>query len=90
MRRIAALNCEMRSCRASISDEARTLRQQARASGMDPDYWYAVEEVSRIKPETVVEVVFWKRSIALYRAKDGSFHAMDNRCAHRQLRLSLV
>ena len=69
--------------------EARTLRQQARAAGMDPDYWYAVEEVSRIKPETVVEVVFWKRSIALYRAKDGSVHAMDNRCAHRQLKLSL-
>lgn len=70
-------------------EEAGNLRQKVRASGMDPDYWYAVEEVRRIRPGTVVEVVFWKRSIALYRAADGSFHALENRCAHRQLKLSL-
>ena len=68
---------------------AGSLRQQARAAGMDPDYWYAVEEVRRVKPGTVVEVIFWKRSIALFRGKDGSFHAIDNRCAHRQLKLSM-
>ena len=70
-------------------EEAGSLRQQARAAGMDPDYWYAVEEVRRVKPGAVVEVVFWKRSIALFRGKDGSFHAIDNRCAHRQLKLSM-
>ena len=70
-------------------EEAGNLRQKVRAAGMDPNYWYAVEEAHRIKPGTVVEVVFWKRSIALFRATDGSFHAMDNRCAHRQLKLSL-
>ena len=70
-------------------EEAGSLRQQARAAGMDPDYWYAVEEVHRVKPGTVVEVIFWKRSIALFRGKDGSFHAIENRCAHRQLKLSL-
>ncbi len=69
--------------------EGATLRQRARAAGMDPDYWYAVEEVRRVKPGTVVEVVFWKRSIALFRADDGSFRAVENRCAHRQLKLSL-
>ena len=66
-----------------------TLRQRARAAGMNPDYWYAVEEVRRVKPGTVVEVVFWRRSIALFRADDGSFRAVENRCAHRQLKLSL-
>ncbi len=70
-------------------EEAGSLRQRARAAGMDPDYWYAVEEVSRVKPGTVVEVVFWKRSIALFRGIDGSFHAIENRCAHRQLKLTL-
>ena len=70
-------------------EEARNLRQQARASGMDPDYWYAVEEERRVKPGTVVEIIFWKRSIALFRGLDGSFHAIENRCAHRQLKLSL-
>ena len=70
-------------------EESGNLRQQARAAGMDPDYWYAVEEVRRVKPETVVEVVFWKHSIALFRGKDGTFQAVENRCAHRQLKLSI-
>ena len=65
--------------------DAGNLRQQARAAGMDPNYWYPVEEVRRIKPETVIEVVFWKRSIALFRGKDGTFQAVEDRCAHRQL-----
>ena len=68
---------------------ASSLRQKARAAGMDPDYWYAVEEVRNIKPGSVVEVVFWKRSIALFRTAEGEFHAVENRCAHRQLKLSL-
>ena len=70
-------------------EEAGNLRQQARAAGMDPDYWYAVEEVKRVKAGSVVEVVFWKRPIALFRGEDGSFHAVENRCLHRQLKLSL-
>ncbi|MCY3647453.1 MAG: aromatic ring-hydroxylating dioxygenase subunit alpha [Chloroflexi bacterium] len=70
-------------------EDARNLRQRARAVGMNPDYWYAVEEVRRVKPGTVTEVVFWKQSIALYRSEDGSFHAIENRCLHRQIKLSL-
>ena len=70
-------------------EEAGNLRQQARAAGMDPNYWYAVEEAERVKPGTATEVVFWKRSIALYRGTDGSFHAVDDCCVHRQLKLSL-
>jgi len=68
---------------------AQTLRQQARAAGLDPNYWYAVEEADRIKPGSVVEIVFWKHSIALFRNEAGEFEAMENRCAHRQLKLSL-
>ena len=72
-----------------VFEEAGSLRQQARAAGMDPDYWYVVEEARRVKPGTVVEIIFWKHSIALFRGIDGSFHAIENRCAHRQLKLSL-
>ena len=70
-------------------ENATRLRQQARAAGMDPNYWYAVEQVARVKPSSVVEVVFWKKSIALFRTADGDFHAVDDRCAHRQVKLSL-
>ncbi len=70
-------------------DEASNLRQRVRATGMDPDYWYVVEEVHNIKPGEVVEVIFWKRSIALYRGTDGAFRAVENRCGHRQIKLTL-
>ncbi|MCY4187552.1 MAG: aromatic ring-hydroxylating dioxygenase subunit alpha [Bryobacterales bacterium] len=70
-------------------ERADTLRQRARAAGLDPNYWYAVEEVGRVKPGSVVEVVFWKESIALYRGTDGEFRALTNRCVHRQVKLSI-
>jgi len=70
-------------------EEARNRRQKARAAGMDPNYWYAVEYDRALRPGKVIEVEFWKRSIALYRGEDGSLSALENRCAHRQLKLSL-
>jgi phenylpropionate dioxygenase-like ring-hydroxylating dioxygenase large terminal subunit len=69
--------------------EARNRRQKARAAGLNPDYWYAVEYDRAVKVGQVVEVRFWHTSIALYRGQDGQLHALENRCAHRQLKLSL-
>src|SRR5207245_183802 len=69
--------------------EARNRSDKARAAGLSPDYWYAVEREARVKPGTVVEVRFWGRSIALYRGTDGVLRAIENRCAHRQLALTL-
>ena len=69
--------------------DARTRRQKVRAAGMNPDYWYPVEYDSKVKRGEVVEVKFWKRSIALFRGDDGLLRAIDNRCAHRQLKLTL-
>jgi phenylpropionate dioxygenase-like ring-hydroxylating dioxygenase large terminal subunit len=69
--------------------EARNRRQKVRAAGLDPDHWYAVEYEDRLAPGQVVEVRFWGRSIALFRGADGRLRALENRCAHRQLALSL-
>jgi len=69
--------------------DAGNRRQKARAAGLNPDYWYAVEYDRTVKPGQVVEVVFWNTSIALYRGMDGQLRALENRCAHRQLKLSL-
>jgi phenylpropionate dioxygenase-like ring-hydroxylating dioxygenase large terminal subunit len=69
--------------------EPRGRREKVRAAGLDPDYWYAVEHDGAIKPGQVVEVTFWGESIALYRGTDGLLRAIENRCAHRQLKLSL-
>ncbi|MBV6622505.1 MAG: aromatic ring-hydroxylating dioxygenase subunit alpha [Rivularia sp. (in: Bacteria)] len=69
--------------------EAKNRRQKVRAAGMNPDYWYAVEYDRTIKPGQVIEVKFWNTSIALYRTENGQLVALENRCAHRQLPLSL-
>ena len=82
----ASASCERRP---PSFTEARNRRQKVRAAGMNPDYWYAVEYDRAIKPGQVMEVIFWKISIALYRGQDGQLVALENRCAHRQLSLSL-
>ena len=70
-------------------DESQNRRQKARAAGMHPDYWYAVEWDNKVKPGQVHEVVFWKQSIALFRSEEGKLAAIENRCMHRQLKLTL-
>ena len=64
------------------------MRKKARAAGLHPDYWYAVEYDHAVRPGRTVEVRFWNRSIALYRGEDGLLAAIENRCVHRQLKLT--
>ncbi|MEZ4442274.1 MAG: Rieske 2Fe-2S domain-containing protein [Polyangiaceae bacterium] len=70
-------------------EEARNKRQKVRAAGLDPNYWYAVEHAEKLGRGEVMETTFWKKSVAVYRDDLGQLHAMENRCAHRQLKLSL-
>jgi nitrite reductase/ring-hydroxylating ferredoxin subunit len=72
----------------SFSD-ARNPREKARAAGLHPDYWYAVEYDKRLLAGHVIEVKFWGRSIALFRGADGVLRALENRCAHRHVKLSI-
>ncbi len=69
--------------------EARNRRQKARTAGLHPDYWYAVEYDRAVGPGQVRQVRFWGQSIALFRGEDGRLRALEDRCAHRQLQLSL-
>ena len=69
-------------------EAARNSRQKSRSAGLDPNYWYAVEYDSAVKKGKIVEVVFWNSSIALYRGEDGKLAAVQNRCPHRQLKLT--
>ena len=68
---------------------ATNLRQKARAAGLHPDHWYAVDYAHTIKPGQVVEARFWGRSIAIFRGADGGLAALENRCAHRQVKLTI-
>jgi phenylpropionate dioxygenase-like ring-hydroxylating dioxygenase large terminal subunit len=69
-------------------DQAKTRRQKARAAGLDPNYWYAVERSTAIKRGDKIEVKFLGRSMAVFRGQDGRLRAVENRCAHRFLKLT--
>ncbi|MDT0449241.1 aromatic ring-hydroxylating dioxygenase subunit alpha [Streptomyces hesseae] len=55
---------------------------------MDPDHWYPVEYERALLPGKTLATSFWDRPIVVWRGRDGSLHALEDRCAHRQLRLS--
>jgi phenylpropionate dioxygenase-like ring-hydroxylating dioxygenase large terminal subunit len=69
-------------------EEAKNRRQKVRAAGMNPDYWYPAEWDKALARGQVKEIKFWGRSIALFRDENGELHAVEDRCAHRQLKLS--
>jgi hypothetical protein len=77
-----------RPARPPTFEEARNRRQKVRAAGMSPDYWYPAAWDHEIARGQVIEVKFWGRSIALFRGEDGALAAVEDRCAHRQLKLS--
>jgi len=63
-------------------------RERVRNIGQSGNYWYAVELSKNVKEKKSVEVIFWHSPIAIYRGADGKIRALENRCAHRQLRLT--
>jgi 4beta-methylsterol monooxygenase len=70
-------------------EEARNKRQKVRAAGLDPNHWYAVEHDRALAKSQVIEVKFWGTSVAVFRDDKGTVHAIEDRCAHRQLKLSM-
>ena len=70
-------------------EQAKTRRQRARATGLHPDHWYAVEYDAALPRRGIVETGFWSRPIVLFRGEDSQVHAVENRCLHRQVKLSL-
>lgn len=78
----------LKSHRPPTFEEAQNRRQKARAAGMNPDYWYPAAWDKELGRGQIQEVVFWKQSIALFRGQDGVISAIENRCAHRQLKLT--
>jgi phenylpropionate dioxygenase-like ring-hydroxylating dioxygenase large terminal subunit len=69
-------------------EQAKNKRQKVRSAGLDPNHWYAVEHGHALAKGQVIEVTFWGTSVAVYRDDKGIVHAIENRCAHRQLKLS--
>ncbi|WP_037844530.1 aromatic ring-hydroxylating oxygenase subunit alpha [Streptomyces sp. NRRL S-455] len=60
-----------------------------RSVGVDPDYWYPVALSRRVRRERVLATAFAGERIALFRGRSGEVHALEDRCAHRQVPLSM-
>ncbi len=65
-----------------------SLAQRARQAGMSFNHWYPAAFSEEVPRGRAIETTFWEQKIALYRADDGSVHALENRCPHRGIELS--
>ncbi len=74
--------------RAPSFPQAKNLRQKARSAGTHPDHWYVFEHASAVPVGKAVEARFWGKTFALFRGDDGVVRCLENRCAHRQIKLS--
>jgi 4beta-methylsterol monooxygenase len=69
-------------------DQAVTLRQKACAAGPNPNFWYPVEWDSRLRVGKVLGAKLWDTPVAIYRTRDRKIYAIEDRCAHRHVKLS--
>jgi renierapurpurin 18,18'-hydroxylase len=60
-----------------------------RRVGINPDFWYPVAVSSSVRKEKAYPATFAGERIALYRGEGGTVYALEDRCAHRQVPLSM-
>ncbi|MBN0042793.1 aromatic ring-hydroxylating dioxygenase subunit alpha [Streptomyces actuosus] len=60
-----------------------------RRVGVHPDFWYPVALSRNVRGGRVIAAAFAGERIALYRGRSGAVHALEDRCAHRQVPLSM-
>lgn len=75
----------LRRFAAAPSNDARDLRK----SGLDPDFWYPLARSGDVKAGKSLAVSFGGEPIVIVRPQQGEIYALEDRCAHRQVPLSL-
>jgi renierapurpurin 18,18'-hydroxylase len=60
-----------------------------RTAGLDPNFWYPLARSRDLESGKAMAVKFAGTSIVLVRPKIGKPYALEDRCAHRQVPLSL-
>jgi renierapurpurin 18,18'-hydroxylase len=60
-----------------------------RRVGINPDYWYPVALSASVRTNKTFPARFAGQRIALYRGATGAVYALQDRCAHRQMPLSM-
>jgi hypothetical protein len=62
-------------------------QQPLRQLGINPNFWYVVARSLEVTNQPV-GVMVWKQAIVLYRDRTGQIYALEDRCPHRQVKLS--
>lgn len=60
-----------------------------RRVGINPNFWYPVAVSGSVSKNKTFAARFAGERIALYRGESGTVHALEDRCAHRQVPLSM-
>jgi phenylpropionate dioxygenase-like ring-hydroxylating dioxygenase large terminal subunit len=60
-----------------------------RRVGINPDFWYPVAVSASVKKGKAFAATFAGQRIVLYRGASGAVYALEDRCAHRQVPLSM-
>ncbi|MEM1366512.1 MAG: aromatic ring-hydroxylating dioxygenase subunit alpha [Cyanobacteria bacterium P01_H01_bin.15] len=72
-----------------ITSEISTAQPDLRQVGLHPDYWYPLAWSRDLKRGKVLGVEFAGEPVVIARTESGELFALEDRCAHRQLPLSL-
>ena len=62
-------------------------RQDVRSLGINPNHWYVVARSAEVTDKPV-GVTLWGETIVVYRDAEGRIQALEDRCPHRQVKLS--
>jgi len=60
-----------------------------RRIGINPNFWYPVAVSESVRKKKTFAATFAGERIALYRGESGTVYALEDRCAHRQVPLSM-
>jgi phenylpropionate dioxygenase-like ring-hydroxylating dioxygenase large terminal subunit len=78
---------------AAVPGRACDLRSGAvpdlRRVGINPNFWYPVAVSGSVRKKKTHPATFAGERIALYRGESGTVYALEDRCAHRQVPLSM-
>ncbi|MEI9995913.1 MAG: aromatic ring-hydroxylating dioxygenase subunit alpha [Rhizomicrobium sp.] len=73
----------------TIAPAGLTRSSDLRRTGAHPDFWYPLAWSEELKQGKTLARRFAGNPIVLYRGKGGQVFALEDRCAHRQVPLSL-
>ena len=77
------------SDRDHMRDHQRGGIADLRRTGINPDFWYPVAVSGSVRRNKTFAATFAGERIALYRGQSGTVYALEDRCAHRQVPLSM-